>query len=332
MRVISGKYKGKRLNSPLGNDVRPTGDKVKESIFNVIQFDVAGSRFLDLFAGSGAIGIEALSRGAKHILFSDNSKSSIDLLRFNLKGVDDSYKIVNRDYRDVLYSADGKWDFIFVDPPYKSDYIREICEIVKEREMLTDGGYIIYEHSQKDYELPDGMCICKRRQFGIVTVDYIGKSRGKTAIAGSYDPITKGHLDILDKALEEYDEAVILLAKNPDKEYLFTLEERIEFAALAVEEYLNVKVDVCEGYVYEYCKDNAIDTVYRGYRDEKDLAYENDMAEFNEKHGIKTVLVEGVRPVSSTLIREGLREGNEIKKYLPNRCVRAVVKAFKEKL
>ncbi|MDE5548834.1 MAG: 16S rRNA (guanine(966)-N(2))-methyltransferase RsmD, partial [Clostridia bacterium] len=318
--------------SPIGNDVRPTGDKVKESIFNVIQFDVAGSRFLDLFAGSGGIGIEALSRGAKHTLFADNSKASIDLLKSNLKGIDDDYKVVNRDYRDTLYSADGKWDFIFVDPPYKTDYIREICDIIKERKLLADGGYVIYEHSQKQYDLPDGMCICKRKQFGIVTVDYIGTSRGRTAIAGSYDPITKGHLDILDKALDEYDEVVILLAKNPDKEYFFTLEERTEFARLAVEDYLNVKVDVCDGYVYEYCKDNGIDTVYRGYRDEKDLAYEKDMAKFNEEHGIKTVIIEGVKPISSTLIREGLRAGNDIKKYLPNNCAKAVVKAFKEKL
>lgn len=332
MRVISGKYKGKRLNSPIGNDVRPTGDKVKESIFNVIQFDISGSRFLDLFAGSGSIGIEAMSRGAKYTLFADNSKASIDLLKSNLKGVDDDHKIVNRDYRDTLYSADGKWDFIFVDPPYKTDYIGEICGIVKDRDMLADGGYIIYEHGGNAYELPDGMCVCKSKKFGIVTVDYIGRSRGRTALAGSYDPITKGHLDVLDKAMEEYDEAVILIARNPDKEYLFSLEERVEFARLAVEDYLNVKVDVCDGFVYDYCKQNSIDTVYRGYRDEKDLAYEKDMAEFNEEHGIKTVLVEGIRPVSSTLIREKLKDGENIKKYLPDQCVRAVVKAFKEKL
>ena len=332
MRVISGKYRGKRLNSPLGNDVRPTGDKVKESIFNVIQFDIADSRFLDLFAGSGAIGIEALSRGAKHALFADNSKASIDLLHSNLKGINDDYKVLNRDYRDTLYSATGKWDFIFVDPPYKSDYIREICDIVKERDLLAHGGYIIYEHSQNQYDLPEGMCIIKRKQFGIVTVDYIGYSRGKTVIAGSYDPITIGHLDILDKALEEYDEVVILLAKNPDKNYFFTLEERRRFAELAVEDYLNVKVDVCDGYVYEYCKNNSIDTAYRGFRDVADLAYEEDMAKFNEQHGIKTVIVEGARPISSTFIRAGLRAGKDIKKYLPNKCAKAVVKAFKEKL
>ena len=332
MRVISGKYKGKRLNSPIGDEVRPTGDKVKESIFNVIQFDVAGSRFLDLFAGSGGIGIEALSRGAKHTLFADNSKASIDLLKSNLKGISDDYKIVNRDYRDTLYSVDGKWDFIFVDPPYKTDYIREICDIVKERDLLAEGGYVIYEHSQKQYDLPEGMCICKRKQFGIVTVDYIGTSRGKVAITGSFDPITKGHLSILDEALEEYDEAVILIAKNPDKYYLFTLEERKEFARLAVEDYLNVKVDVCDGFVYEYCKDNGIDTVYRGYRTDVDLEYEKDMAKFNEEHGVKTVILEGVNPISSTFIRAGLRAVKDLKKYLPNNCAKDVIKAFKEKL
>lgn len=334
MRVISGKYRGRKLNSPIGDDVRPTADKVKESIFNVLQFDIEGGRFLDLFAGSGSMGVEALSRGAEEVLFADNSKESVRLIESNLKGIDGKFRVLNRDYRDVLYSADGKWDFIFADPPYKTDYIGEICRIVKDRDLLADGGYIVYEHSEdkKDLDLPDGYCIVKQKRFGIVIVDYIAKSRGKTAIAGSYDPITKGHLDILDKALEDYDEVTILIAKNDEKEYLFSLEERKEFCRLAVEDYLNVKVDVCEGYVYDYCKKHSIDTVYRGYRDEKDLAYEKDMAEFNEAHGLKTILVEGIRSVSSSLIREGLKNGADIKKYLPQETVRAVMRAYKEKL
>ena len=231
-----------------------------------------------------------------------------------------------------MFTADGKWDFIFVDPPYKSDYIESICQIVKEKDLLADGGYIIYEHSDKEYTLPKGMCIAKRKGFGIVTVDFIAKSRGKTALAGSYDPITKGHLDVLDKALDIYDEAVILLACNPDKQYLFSLEERVEFAKLAVKNYLNVTVDVCDGYVYEYCKNNDINTVFRGYRNAGDLEYEQDMAKFNEEHGLHTILVEGIREISSSLIREKLKTSEDIKKYLPDGVARAVVKAYKEKL
>ncbi len=332
MRVISGKYRGKRLNSPIGNDVRPTGDKVKESIFNVIQFDVAESRFLDLFCGSGSMGIEAISRGASYTLFADVSKSSLALTQGNLKGISEAYKLVNRDFRDALYSAEGKWDFIFVDPPYKTDYIESICQIVKDRAMLAENGYIIYEHSDKQYKLPDGMYIAKRKSFGIVTVDYIAISRGKTALAGSYDPITKGHLDVLDKALEEYDEAVILLACNPDKQYLFSLEERLEFARVAVKDYLNVTVDVCDGFVYEYCKSKGIEKVYRGYRNKEDLKYEEDMAKFNAEHGLRTQLVEGIREISSSLIREKLKNGEDIKKYLPDGVAKEVVKAYKEKL
>ena len=332
MRVISGKYRGKRLNSPIGDDVRPTGDKVKESIFNVIQFDIAGARFLDLFCGSGSMGIEAISRGASHTLFADSSKSSIALTQSNLKGIGESHRVVNRDWRDTLYTSDGKWDFIFVDPPYKTDYIEGICEIVKERNLLADGGYIIYEHSDKEYVLPSGMYIAKRKQFGIVTVDFIGKSRGKTALAGSYDPITKGHIDVLERALDEYDEAVILLACNPDKQYLFSLEERVEFAKLAIKDYLNVTVDVCDGWVYEYCKNHGIDTVFRGYRNSDDLKYEEDMAEFNSLHGLNTKLVEGVREISSSLIRQKLKANEDIKKYLPDGVARAAVKAYKEKL
>lgn len=334
MRVISGRYRGRRLNSPINDAVRPTADKVKESIFNVIQFDVEGCRFVDLFAGSGGMGIEALSRGAQSVIFSDCDREAIRLINSNLKGVEGDYKVLNRDYRDALYSLSGKQDFIFADPPYKTDYIEDICRIVKDRDLLSEDGYVIYEHdeSKNEYVLPSGMCIKKRKRFGIVTVDYIAFSRGKTAIAGSYDPITKGHLDIVQAALEDYDEVVVLLAKNEDKEYLFSLEERKEFCRLAVQDFLNVKTDVCEGYVYEYCKAHGIDTVYRGYRDEKDYAYEKDMAKFNKEHGLNTVLVEGVRAVSSSLIREKLANGEDIKKYLPENCVKAVLKAYKEKL
>ena len=331
MRVISGKYRGKRLESPLGNDVRPTADKVKESIFNVIQFDIGGSSFLDLFCGSGAIGIEAISRGADKVYFCDASRTSVALTQTNLRGVEGNYKILCRDFRDALYSADGKWDFIFVDPPYKCDYIDDICSIILQRQLLSDGGYIIYEHSN-DYKIPKGMYVAKRKQFGIVTVDFLGISKGTTALAGSYDPITKGHLDILNNALESFDSALILIARNPDKQYLFSLEERIEFAKLATKDYLNVRVDVCEGYVYEYCEQNGISTVYRGYRNKEDLAYEEDMASFNAQHGLKTQLVEGIREISSSLIRQKLKDGEDIKKYLPVDVARAVTKAYKEKL
>jgi len=333
MRVISGKYRGKRLISPQGSEVRPTSDKVKESIFNVIQFDVENSRFLDLFSGSGAMGIEALSRGAREALFADCSRTSAELTQSNLKGVSENYKVVCRDFRDALYSAEGKWDFIFVDPPYGSDYIQEICRIARQRDMLADGGYIIYERNvDKAYKLPDGMCVKKRKIFGSTCVDYIAVSRGKTAIAGSYDPITTGHLDIIDKALETYDEVTVLIAKNPDKEYLFSTEERAEFIRAAVSDYLNVNVDICDGLVCDYCKAHGIDTVYRGYRSAEDLAYEKDMAEFNKARGLETVLVEGLRPISSTLIREGLASGSNVKKYLPKQAANAIMRAYKEKL
>lgn len=331
MRVISGKYRGRRLESPIGNDVRPTADKVKESIFNVIQFDIGGSSFLDLFCGSGGVGIEAISRGADRVYFCDASKTSIALTQKNLKGIDGNYKTLCRDFKDALYSVDGKWDFIFVDPPYRCDYIADICSIIIQRGLLSDGGYIIYEHSG-EYEIPKGICVAKRKNFGIVTVDFLAVSKGKTALAGSYDPITKGHLDILDKALESFDEAVVLIARNPDKNYLFSLDERVAFAKLAVKEYLNVSVDVCDGYVYGYCEQNGISTVYRGYRNKDDLAYEEDMAAFNAQRGLKTELVEGIREISSSLIREKLKNGEDIKKYLPADVARAVTKAYKEKL
>ena len=97
-------------------------------------------------------------------------------------------------------------------------------------------------------------------------------------------------------------------------------------------DYLNVNVDICDGLVCDYCKVHGIDTVYRGYRSAEDLAYEKDMAEFNKARGLETVLVEGLRPISSTLIREGLASGSNVKKYLPKQAANAIMRAYKEKL
>ncbi len=113
---------------------------------------------------------------------------------------------------------------------------------------------------------------------------------------------------------------------------MFSLEQRLEFARVAVKDYLNVTVDVCDGFVYEYCKSKGIEKVYRGYRNKEDLKYEEDMAKFNAEHGLRTQLVEGIREISSSLIREKLKNGEDIKKYLPDGVAKEVVKAYKEKL
>lgn len=154
MRVISGEKKGLKLFSPVDFDIRPTTDKVKESIFNIL-FDINKSSIvLDLFSGSGAIGIEFLSRGAKMCYFCDFSKTSLDVTKKNLKKSNflEKSKILNFDYLTSLkYFFDNgfRFDYIFLDPPYNTDYILNTLNFISNNNILNENGLIIVETDKK---------------------------------------------------------------------------------------------------------------------------------------------------------------------------------------
>ena len=336
MRIISGKYRGKVLASFEGKDVRPTIDRVKESIFNVIQFDIQGSRFVDLFSGSGSIGIEAISRGAKDVILSDNAQSSINIIKTNLKGIEGSYKVLNRDYRETLNSLTEPVDFIFVDAPYKLDCINEIINIVIKKNILNSNGYIIYEHDdEKKYSLPKEYFIEKTKVFGKVVVDYIRKTRTICAITGSFDPITNGHMDVIKKASQDFDKLVIVIAQNEEKKAFFTFEERKKIVTKAVEEYKNILVEICEGYVFSFLNENKIDIIARGYRNKTDYDYEMKMAAYNKEHGnLETKLYEADKKdvdVSSTKVREAIEAGEDMKGLVPTNIVKLIKKTYEVK-
>ncbi len=174
MRVISGIAKGRKLVAPEGEDVtRPTGDRVKEAIFGAIQFGLAGARVLDLFAGSGALGIEALSRGAALAVFIDSSKSAIDALRQNLQntGLADKARVLQGDYKSSLKGIKEKFDYVFLDPPYQAGFYEEAISLVREGGLLSAEGVIIAEHSA-DMPLKDEK-IYKTKKYGATCVSYL---------------------------------------------------------------------------------------------------------------------------------------------------------------
>lgn len=144
MRVITGKARGRRLLEPEGMDIRPTTDKVKESIFNIIQFDIEGRRVLDLFAGTGQLGIEALSRGAGRAVFVDSSRDSLKIVRENLKRCNMEAEAVQSDSLAYLERC-GKFDVIFLDPPYATELVDKALAKIIKFDILSDGGIIICE-------------------------------------------------------------------------------------------------------------------------------------------------------------------------------------------
>lgn len=144
MRVIAGEARSRKLKEPIGNAIRPTTDQVKESIFNIIQFDVPGRKVLDLFGGTGQLGIEAKSRGAAQVDIVDAAKDSLKLIKENVATVGLDIRVYQADALSYLRSC-GKYDLIFIDPPYDSGLAAKALDLIKEFDILTDGGIIICE-------------------------------------------------------------------------------------------------------------------------------------------------------------------------------------------
>ena len=147
MRVITGIARGKRLITVQGNDiVRPTGEKVKEALFSSIQFDIEGRRILDLFAGSGQLGIEALSRGAESAVFVDVNDASLKVVRQNLDntGLSDKATVTKSDYSTFALRSTQKFDIAFLDPPYQAGILEDA--VSKTVPLMSDYGKIFCEH------------------------------------------------------------------------------------------------------------------------------------------------------------------------------------------
>ncbi len=152
MRVITGSARGRKLKTPETYDIRPTTDNVKEAVFNIIQFDIEGRRVLDLFAGTGQLGIEALSRGAAEAVFVDRDREAVRIVRDNLKTCGLQAAVRQEDALSAL-RREEKFDLIFVDPPYDAGLYADVLETIKSVDKLTDGGIIICE-ARRDEPLP----------------------------------------------------------------------------------------------------------------------------------------------------------------------------------
>jgi len=184
MRVISGTAKGCVLFSPQGSKTRPTSDFVKENLFNIIRDDVRGARVLDLFAGSGAIGIEALSRGADAAVFVDVSQKCVDLVKRNLEKTRLKEKsiVIKGDSLAAIKKLEEKFDIIYIDPPYFEDFAVFIAKAFKEiydKDILEDTGYIILEMS-RDADVPAiyGFDAVDQREYSSTRLVFLEKAQG----------------------------------------------------------------------------------------------------------------------------------------------------------
>ncbi len=188
MRVISGEKKGEKLFSLKRREIRPTSDKVKGAIFNILSYGLEfgqlleGKKVLDLFAGSGALGLEALSRGAEEVVFVDNSSASLNLTRKNLKklGFETKGKMVKKDILRFLRSENeitsGGFDLILADPPYGKGLCQKLLEILAEKNFLNADGILVMEHHKKEkIEEKKDFMLLQKRKYGDTLISFFKK-------------------------------------------------------------------------------------------------------------------------------------------------------------
>ena len=185
MRVIAGSARRLLLKAPDGMDTRPTADRVKESLFNMLNPDLYGCAFLDLFSGSGAIGIEALSRGAQRAVLVDASMECAGIIKQNLEvtKLGENAEIINEDvYAAIerLGRRGDKFDIIFMDPPYAAGYYVPVMEAIKKADILAAEGYIVAESAKGvDFTAAEGFKIFKERKCGPAAMNFLNLEEEK---------------------------------------------------------------------------------------------------------------------------------------------------------
>ena len=182
MRIIGGKYRSRVLAEFDGQDVRPTSDRAKESLFNILSTKTYGARVLDLFAGSGALGLESLSRGAKEVVFNDLAKDSLQILRKNLAALKvtaggEETKLINADYLVCLETVRGRFDLIFIDPPYRFDFGVKALEKISQKGLLTENGIAVYERDRPFEGDVDGLEKYDERKYGKTYITFFRRNK-----------------------------------------------------------------------------------------------------------------------------------------------------------
>lgn len=180
MRIITGRARGLQLNVPKNYDVRPTADRVKESVFNIIGSKIIGADVLDLFAGTGNLGLESWSRGAATVTFIDESKESLRLVAGNIakcKADKDCTMLKGSavNVADRLYQQGKRFDFAFCDPPYSKGWIEKIFDVLDKSPFLKPGGYLVVERAGSDElpPLPEKYELVRSEKYGSTKVDFI---------------------------------------------------------------------------------------------------------------------------------------------------------------
>ena len=182
MRIISGKARGTKLYTLEGNLTRPTLDRVKESLFNILQNDISDCVFLDMFSGSGAIGLEAASRGAKKVILCDKNKQAIEIIEKNIQKthLENNVVLYKKDFENMLDNLNEKIDIVYIDPPYKTDLVYKAVRKLLDSNLLTYNTLVIIETDEEERILEQikelKIKVVNKRKYGRIHLIFINRS------------------------------------------------------------------------------------------------------------------------------------------------------------
>ena len=334
MRIIAGSRKGHTIQAPKGLDTRPTSDRVRENVFNIVAPWVEGARVLDLYAGSGAMGLEALSRGAERAVFVESDPEAVRAIERNLDKLGlTGARVVRGDAVTGLGQEAGagrKYDLVLADPPYTMTDYQPLSRYLSG--VLADDGLLVFETSAKtEPELP-GLASAHVAQVRLHAGDGV-RAPMITAIApGSYDPVTNGHIDVIGRAAGIFDRVVVGVVGNPThKTPMFALDERVGFLRDALTNLPNVEVEVFSELVVDFAHKWNAKVIVKGLRVISDFEWEFQMNQLNRTLApeIETVYVmasPAVSFVSSSGVKEIAAFGGKVDELVPA----AVARRFQE--
>ena len=341
LRVIGGAFKGRRLARPTWDGLRPTSARLRETVFNVLAPRLAGARWIDACAGTGAIGIEALSRGASHVTFIEPDRRATALVMANLGhcGIDQGYTMCPRAVADAAGRLPpGGADIIYLDPPYGTDDLEAMMLALAPR--MAPGGVLVVAHARRRVvpercgpavrvrTLASGdsaLSFFERREHQPrqEDVDHMEPTPGRVAIyPGSFDPLTLGHVDIIARGARLFDRIVVAILTNPGKTPLFSVDDRLAIIRETFAGTPNVTADAFDGLLIDYARRQHASAIVRGLRAVSDFEYEMQLAMMNRHlaHDVETVFMMPAAQfsfVSSRLVKEVFTFGGEITGLVP---------------
>lgn len=335
MRIIAGEARGVRLaNVPPG--VRPTSDRVRESLFNRLGQFFDGGAVLDLYAGTGALGIEALSRGFDEAVFVEKNGRAVAAIRENLgrTRLDGRAEVIRGDVArtlETLIQSGRVFNLIFLDPPYRIAAAEVGSVLACLNAVLTPDGRVVVESGGLPREILESTKGDSRRYGGTV-ITIIERSELTMNIAvcpGSFDPITVGHLDIIRRAAKIFDHVVIAVGRNLRKGPKLPAEERARLIEKVTGEFDNVSVEVMDGLLVEFAREQGARVIVKGLRAVSDFESEFEQAQLNRTlyPEVETVFImSGAEHsfLSSSAVREIAGFGGDVRGLVPDAILEVV--------